>query len=333
MTAIPVHYETVAPDIYKIEVPLPKSPLKITNSYFIRGDRRSLLIDTGFNHPLPAGALQAAVKQLPIDLRQTDIFLTHLHSDHTGLAPTLATPESKIYISREDLPIVAGGKSAPFWESFPEFYRLTGLDRAGYALQIADHPGYAYAPEATDHLTPVADGHVFTVGRYRLRCLLTKGHTRGHICLFEEDGKRLFAGDHILAKITPNITQFNFDHNALEEYLVSLDFLSRMEIAAAFPGHRVRIDHVQGRIAELQKHHQARLDEVRRIVGAGTLDTVEVTRQMRWSLTIENWEDYPPAQKIFSAGEALAHLHHLAVLGELERLDRDGVAFYRKAAK
>ncbi len=333
MTAQPQTYETLAPDIVKIAVPLPKSPLKITNSYFIRGDRRSLLIDTGFNHPLPAGALREAVEQLNIDMRRTDIFLTHLHSDHTGLCQTLATPQTRIFISHEDSTVVAGGKDSPYWEGFTEFFRLTGLERAGYGLRVADHPGYAYAPEAADNYTTVEDGHIFQIGRYTLRCLLTKGHTRGHLCLYEEEGKRLFAGDHILAKITPNITQFDFSHNALEEYLASLDLLASLDIAVAFPGHRVRIDDVRGRIEELKKHHQARLDEVRRIVGDEVVDTVAVTRRMRWSLSIDNWEDYPPAQKIFSAGEALAHLHHLSVKGELKRTMRDGVALYERSGR
>ena len=40
--------------------------------------------------------------RLGVRLENTDICLTHLHSDHSGLAAELAAPETKVYISRED---------------------------------------------------------------------------------------------------------------------------------------------------------------------------------------------------------------------------------------
>ena len=77
----------VMKDIFRLEVPLPKSPLKALNSYLIRGKDRSLLIDTGFNRPECGEALRKELEALNVRMEETDIYLTHLHSDHTGLAP------------------------------------------------------------------------------------------------------------------------------------------------------------------------------------------------------------------------------------------------------
>ena len=41
--------ECILPNIYRIEIPLPKNPLKALNSYLIKDPRRNLLVDTGFN--------------------------------------------------------------------------------------------------------------------------------------------------------------------------------------------------------------------------------------------------------------------------------------------
>ena len=43
--------EELYPGIYKIEIPLPRNPLKMLNSYCIKGESRHLLIDSGFNRP------------------------------------------------------------------------------------------------------------------------------------------------------------------------------------------------------------------------------------------------------------------------------------------
>lgn len=323
--------ERIADDIVKIEVDLPKTPLRITNSYLVLGPERNLLIDTGFNHPVSREAMLRGLEELKVDMRRTDIFVTHLHSDHAGLTQLIATPETRIYMSEADGRIVAGGRESEFWEKFKEFYHFTGLYAGGHVTGVADHPGYAYAPSVSDNITFVPDGHRFSVGKYNFTCVLTKGHTRGHICLHEADRRILFSGDHILGKITPNITQMSFDHDALGEFLDSLDLVDRLNAAVAYPGHRVPIEDPRGRIGELRRHHDHRLREVMDIVGDGRVDTVEVARRMRWSLTIEDWLAYPPAQKLFSAGEALAHLHYLALRDKLRMTWEDGVVYFEKA--
>ena len=47
-------------NLYTIPVPLPGNPLRELNSYFLRGQERDLLIDTGFRRPECRAALEAA---------------------------------------------------------------------------------------------------------------------------------------------------------------------------------------------------------------------------------------------------------------------------------
>ncbi len=323
--------DEIYPGIWRIEVALPKTPLKATNSYFIPGNDRNLLIDTGFNHEMCRDAMTAALAALRVDMARTDLFITHLHSDHAGLSQFCARPGTRIFMSEADGRVVAGGRESDFWESFKQFYRFTGLEAGGYVTSVAQHPGYSFAPPASDAIVFVRDGHVFDVGGFSLRCVLAKGHTRGHFCLYDEAKKILFSGDHILGSITPNITLMAFDHDALEEFLASLDIVDALDVDIAFPGHRRAVEDVRGRIAQLREHHRTRLDEVLEITGTGRVSSVDVAKKMRWSLTIENWLDYPPAQKLFSAGEALAHLHYLACRGALRmERDGDGIAYFAR---
>lgn len=317
--------------IHRIEVPLPNTPLRGTNSYFIRGKDRSLLVDSGFNHPSCLQAMTGALDSLAVDMAGVDLFVTHMHSDHTGLMGSLARPGTRMLMSEEDGRIAALGREAAFSEDLRKFFVLSGLQGGGHVSSVDQHPGYDYAPPALDGIIHLNDGDELSAGEFTFRCVLTKGHTRGHLCLFEPERRILFSGDHVLGTITPNITSTGFDRDPLEEYLRSLDIVDALDPIVAFPGHRGPITDVRARTEELREHHAHRLEEVMGIVGGRRLSAADVAGEMRWSLTIRDWRDYPPAQKMFSAGEALAHLHHLALGGRLA-MDRgeDGVAYFRR---
>jgi len=77
--------EEISANLYKIEIPLPGSPLKALNSYVIRNTERNLIVDTGWNQKECLRTMQAGLKELGIDAGKTDFFITHLHADHFGL--------------------------------------------------------------------------------------------------------------------------------------------------------------------------------------------------------------------------------------------------------
>src|SRR4030042_2323265 len=89
--------ENIMANLYRIEIPHPKNPLKALNSYVIKSPERNLIIDTGWNQQECMDAMQAGLNELEIDIRKTDFFITHLHTDHFGLISNLITDTSKIY--------------------------------------------------------------------------------------------------------------------------------------------------------------------------------------------------------------------------------------------
>jgi len=74
--------ENILANLYRIEIPLPKSPLKALNSNVIKNSERNLVIDTGWNQEECMNAMQSGLKQLGVEIRKTDFFITHLHLDH-----------------------------------------------------------------------------------------------------------------------------------------------------------------------------------------------------------------------------------------------------------
>ena len=308
--------EEILPNLYKIEVPLPRNPLQIINSYVIKGDGRFLIIDTGMNREECRQVMSAGLRELSVDLTKTDFFITHLHADHFGLVSSLATDTSTIYFNQPDADrVYADGK----WEQNLNFAAINGFPEEERNQALANHPGRIYGSRGHLAFHLRKEGDTIGIGEYWFQCVETPGHTRGHMCLYEPNQKILMSGDHILIDITPNISLFSDEVNPLEEYLSSLDKVYNFDIKLVLPGHRRNFDNCQERIDELKLHHEARVNEVLSILVKGTQNAFQVASQMTWDMDYTSWEQFPPQQKWFAFGEAVAHLKYLEEKGKITK--------------
>ena len=64
--------EEIIKNVFRIPVPLAGNPLKLLNSYVIKGEDKSLIIDTGFKHPDCRDALINGLRELKIDIEKTN---------------------------------------------------------------------------------------------------------------------------------------------------------------------------------------------------------------------------------------------------------------------
>ncbi len=307
--------EEIRENLYRLEIPLPGSPLKSINSYVLKDSGRNLMIDTGMNRPVCLEAMQAGLREIGVALEQTDFFITHLHADHFGLISTLATDHSTVYFNEPDARRIHSG----VWGEMVEFAGKSGFPEAELQAALHNHPGYKYGSQKELPLTLLRDGDVLTVGEYTLTCVQTPGHTHGHMCLYDSEKKILFSGDHILGDITPNIQLWSEDDNPLKEYLDSLDKVSRLDVALTLPGHRTLIADCRKRINELKEHHQHRADEVLAILQKGALSAYQTASHMTWDINCDTWEEFPVSQKWFATGEAISHLKYLEEKGMIRK--------------
>ena len=309
--------EKIAETIYKIEVPLPRSPLKAINSYVIKGHRRNLIVDTGMNRDECFRALQAGLKELEVDVRETDFFITHLHADHVGLVSHIASPSSVIYFNGPDAERLASGIP---WEEMKAFALKNGFPENELRAALDNHPGHKYGTETQVPFTIVQEGHVISIGKYTFHCIATPGHTKGHMCLYEPERKIFLAGDHILHDITPHIQLWTDRDNPLKDYLESLDKVYHLDIELVFAGHRVIFNDCKQRIEQLKRHHQVRAEEITILLKNGRKSAYEVASQMTWDINYESWDFSPVLQKWFATGEAIAHLKYLEEQGALQKI-------------
>ncbi|KKM10544.1 beta-lactamase [Clostridiales bacterium PH28_bin88] len=308
--------EDILPNLYKIEVPLPKNPLKALNSYVIKTGERNLIIDTGMHREECINAINAGLSELDVDLGATDFFITHMHADHSGLVSYLATSTSTVFCGQPDADFVNYGGN---WEKSARFARLSGFPEAEIQEAIEKHPGYKYSSKGRlDFINPY-EGETIEIGDYRFTCVKTPGHTQGHICLYEENKQILLAGDHLLGDITPNISSWDDEANPLQQYLQSLDKVYQLDVKLVLPGHRRVFNNHRERIEELKHHHEVRANEVIAILARGNQDAYQVASQMTWDMTYDNWDLFPVSQKWFATGEAIAHLRYLEEKGRIQQ--------------
>ena len=57
-------YKQITDNVFSIYVELPRSPLKNTNAYLIKGKERNLLIDTGYRTQICMDSLTAGLREL-----------------------------------------------------------------------------------------------------------------------------------------------------------------------------------------------------------------------------------------------------------------------------
>ena len=143
-------------NIYRIQIPLTGNPLESLNSYVIKGEERSLIIDTGFNRPECRDALMSGLEELKVDFDKTDIFITHLHADHSGLMFSIKTPANKAYCHKDTAKIFSLPRTEDYWDVLVEMFLESGL-RMTRDEAVNTHPGFRWKASETIEMTPLEE--------------------------------------------------------------------------------------------------------------------------------------------------------------------------------
>ena len=309
--------EQIMTGIYRVEIPIPGNPLGTANSYLIKGRDRDLVIDTGLGEPESMRVMQEALGRLDVDLARTDFFLTHLHPDHFGLVSDLAGENALVYLNQREMRWL---DVADRPDDFLAFARLHGFPVDDLATASGKFGVLATCPRRDLGFHALRKNDVIDIGDMQLRCIETPGHTRGHLCLFEQARKIFLAGDHILPAISPVLEFMEADGwEPLREYMASLDEVRGMDIGLVLPGHGNPFGDHHGRIDELKTHHERKLRQVVSFLKSGEKTAFELTSLMVRSARASSWDLSPVLQKIIAVGETVAHLLYLEEDGDVTR--------------
>lgn len=315
-------------DIYTFEVALPNSALKQLNSYIVKGEDRSFLIDTGYNNPESKESLLDGIKSLGLELSDLDLVITHLHADHSGLVSMFYDAGCKVYASKIDGDYFNSMATGAYDKLISSFVDLYGIDHN--EIDVSDN---AYYNNRLDHeidFIELKPGDELTVGDFTFEVVDLAGHTPGHIGLFDRDKKIIFSADTVLDPITPTIAFWGFDHkNILGTYIDTLTRIRAMDIDLMYTSHGKIITNHLDRTNEIIHHHYVRMQEILNALDNENEFTVkDIITKINWRFKVDSWDDLEKHQKWYTSGETMSHMELLAGLGYLEmRLDDNTLKF------
>lgn len=264
------------PGIYQVNLHSNAHGVNEIKIYMIPGNPRSLMIDTGFRDLKCLEVLEQALRELEISPASLDIFLTHKHHDHCGLAYVFAEKGARIFQNpveerhrydclhhsrggseEQDQVLRFVGITDELTPGLRQMFRELAKEGKDEDLLIEK---YAYAPALPED--------VFRYGNYSFEAVPLSGHTLGQLGLYEKTKKILFSGDQVINGVSPIVATSYKDERLLGRYFQSLKRLKdRYGDCMFIPAHStVPVDNPRGAIDRIVFAYLEKIQIMKQIV-------------------------------------------------------------------
>lgn len=262
-----------------------RPPATHTNAYIIHTARELVVIDPGSPYEEEQAALAALIDELASEGRSVrEIILTHFHPDHVGGVNALS----------EHL----GGSVAVAAHSLTA-EPLRGAIRVDRLIEDGDVIELDGAPPIT------------------LRALHTPGHTRGHLCFYDERTGAVLTGDNIVGLGSVLIDPPEGD---MRDYLKSLERLRSLpHLTVLFGGHGPAMGNPRAKIDEYIAHRLEREANILKVVREGACTPQEIVARV--------YTDVSPKAHAMAERAVLAHLEKLEADKRVRRESTDAVRY------
>ncbi|MBV9170680.1 MAG: MBL fold metallo-hydrolase [Chloroflexi bacterium] len=302
--------ERVLDDFYCIPLPLHDgSPV---NAFVCTDHDGVWLIDGGLDSEHCQATLRDGLQKLgfsPSDVR--GILITHGHTDHVGMAPTIAANGGTI--AAHELEATVGRRLA-FDENW---LHRNGLPSDTTPMRWGAH---AIWPDPTRFLN---DGEVLRWGNLQLQVLWCPGHTPGLVCLYDARRGLVFTTDHVMRRArAPVSLRFDSNDDPLAAYLASVRKLGCVEAATVLPGHGRPFGGLSQRLRQIE--HEIAHDLEVLMAALRAHGPATAYRLLPFSSAAG---DRRVAER-YALSLLLARLRHLERAGQIVRADQNGAIHY-----
>ena len=244
-----IDLKKIIDNIYSFTIPLPFTDTPELNIYYI-DDKNPTIIDTGLGDQKSIEIFSHKLKQMHRSIKDISFIVnTHEHIEHYGGDRKLRE------ISGAH--VIASIKAAPHIENAQKVNSALKKHLVFYEPDLAnefnDSIEYDLKIEESKVDVQVNEGDIIDTGNIKLRVISTPGHSNGHICLYDEKRKILFAGDNIIDRRSTfvgydyrdlvsqkiiGIINTNFEEpDNLSLYIDSLKKLLTLDIEILLPSH------------------------------------------------------------------------------------------------
>ena len=313
--AVELALTEIAAGVFELRLPIPFED-GLVNVFLFSDGVDADLLDAGMNSEESVAAIHAAARHLGAR-RLRRLMVTHIHPDHYGAAGVLAGGPglADLYIHRLEVPLVHPRyvELEQLVEEVRRYLLVNGVPADEVEVLSNSQRALSQVVKTAEPAVQLDGAETVVMGRRRLRVEWTPGHSPGHICLWDASEGLLFAGDHILPELSPNIGLHpQSTPDPLHEYLDGLRRMAAYEPKKVLPAHGRPFTDAPGRVDALVSHHQRRLDQILEIVGE--------QQQSAWQVALELWGERENLyEKRLALQEGLAHLQALAVEGRVSK--------------
>lgn len=306
--------------IEMVTIPLPFR-LNHVNCFVAKGNDGDVIIDTGLHDERAIKAWDQVLMQRHV----TDILLTHIHPDHTGYAGALQKRTgAKVSMTEIDSKVYDHIWTESGLKLLEKDYRLSAVPEdisEGIMAITKEFVPYVSPQPNVNHFLQEGEKIQFGKGEYEV--IATPGHSEGLIVLYNEHDRVLLSTDHILPKITPNISYWFYgERNPLQSYENSLQKIKQLDAEYVIPSHGKPFYGANERIDEIWAHHLERFDMTLEAIKDGAPVFAVCEALFSFELTTYDYQ--------FAVGEAIAHLEYLRAKGECERTEHAGKWIYQR---
>src|ERR1700682_3601923 len=305
----------VVEGVFELRLPIPFEDGLVNVFLFVDGTDADLL-DCGMNSDESVAMIRQALVEVGAK-RLRRLVVTHIHPDHYGAAGTFAGGEglADLYIHRLEVPLVHPRyvELEHLVQEVNRYLLVNGVSADDAEVLSNSQRALSQVVKTAEPSVQLDGAESLQMGQRNLRVEWTPGHSPGHICLYDRQDKLLFAGDHMLPELSPNIGLHpQSTPDPLHEYLDGLRRLAAYDPELILPSHGRPFTGAQARVKVLESHHQRRLDQIVDIVGSG--------KETGWEGGLEPWGPRDHFyEKRLALQEALAHLQALAVDGRVTK--------------
>jgi len=313
--AVDLALTEVASGVFELRLPIPFED-GLVNVFLFSDGKAADLLDAGMNSEESVDAIRRATREIGATHLRT-LLVTHIHPDHYGAAGTLAGGPglADLYMHRLEVPLVHPRyvELEHLVDEVRRYLLVNGVPAEEAEVLSNSQRALSQVVKTAEPAVQLDGAETLVMGRRRLRVEWTPGHSPGHICLYEATEGLLFAGDHILPDLSPNIGLHpQSTPDPLHEYLEGLRRMAELRPKCVLPAHGRPFADATGRVDSLISHHQRRLDQILQIVGRDEKSAWQVALEL-WGLRENLYE------KRLALQEGLAHLQALAVEGRVSK--------------
>ncbi len=310
-----------------------------------REGKRSLMVDAGFGEQQCLDRMEPVLEKLGISYDMLDVFLTHKHHDHCGLASTYARKGARLFMNpaeerhhydclyyrkskdalEEQVKVlhtagVTPEKTPGIWDKFMEVNDRVEMREESWTWVIKDYP-----------YMPVFEGKTFCYGEYVFRAFALKGHTCGQMGLYDEEHRIAFTADQILNGIVPIVGTTHVDEHILEGYFESLEQLkNRFSGYLILPSHLGPIRDLTGVVERIATAYLDKLDLMVHILQNKKREmTVQEIAFEAYGIRRDPANDREFIKVKMTMSKTFSCLEYLFARELVTRVERDGILYWQ----